>query len=135
MDNATFGGNVSFKNWYDEDKDSKEIQINNSVGFDADGDGTDELVSIMLYVDRKRDKKSVVDIRMLDYDNPTGELENGRDADSSVSEKEGTWNQVGGTLSYMLSDSNSDDKSWVWSIEAAMITIRQNRVPSERTKI
>lgn len=83
-------------------KDDREVQTHNSCGIDMDGDGTDEILDTTLLVNKtfsdNPKKRSQVEIRVYD-------------------ETDGKVNQIA-IQTYDLVNSSSDDKEFVWSIEA-----------------
>ncbi|MCD8364928.1 MAG: InlB B-repeat-containing protein [Clostridiales bacterium] len=103
MSNDLVGDTYSYKNNYEENKDDYEVQTTNSCSLDYDGDGTDELVEVTLYVNKTYSsspkKRSCMDIRLYDL------------TDS------GTW-KVSSKYTYCLVDSKTDDPCFVDAIEA-----------------
>ncbi len=100
MDNRLVGKEYSFNEIYDDDKDPIEIQTHNSCAIDADGDGTDEILDTMFYVDRDKDELSCQDIRIYDLNEETNKWEAKK------------------VCSYDLANDDSNTQDFVWSIEA-----------------
>ncbi len=95
MDDKLLGNEVSWKNFYAENKDDKEVQTHNACAIDADGDGTDEILSVILYVDKTGSKDlSRIDIRLFDLNNSKQWVEKAK-------------------KSYDLANSKSDDPKFV----------------------
>lgn len=103
MDDDLIGTEYSFNNLYPANKDKKEVQTHNACAIDVDGDGTDEILDITLYVDKTC------------ADNP----KNRSRADVSLYDlnEEKRWVRVS-TLTYDLADSKTDDSCFVDGIEA-----------------
>lgn len=102
MANDKIGTEKSFNDFYAANKNDKEVQTHNACAIDYDGDGTDEILDVTLYVDKTYNsdpkQRSCADVRLYDW---TG----------------GDWKMTG-YLKYVLADGKSDAATYVWSIEA-----------------
>lgn len=101
MDNDLIGNEVSFSDNYETNHDHIEVQTHNTCAIDSDGDGTDEILDVTLYVDRDKDRKSFLDVRVYD-----------------LNESNNKW-EDGNFLTYRLTDDDSDTGDYVWSITAS----------------
>lgn len=105
--------------WYATNKDKVELQTSNACALDADGDGTDELLHLFLYVNREKNR-SAIDLRLVDLEgneDSTGQwVQKGVNTEGDGKNDSGY--STGATATYLLSDSNSDDTKWVDAIEA-----------------
>lgn len=114
MGKRLVGNQVKFTDMgYKDNKDEKEVQTHNACAIDFDGDGTDEILEQMLYVDKKESKdpkkRSKQDVWVYDLD------------EDKASKTYNTYQRMGEgqqVLTTDLADKNSDDAAFVWSIEA-----------------
>ncbi|MBQ8828345.1 MAG: InlB B-repeat-containing protein, partial [Clostridia bacterium] len=100
MDNDLIGNEVSFSDNYEEDDDPIEVQTHNACAIDYDGDGADEIIETMLYVNRDKGKDSFQDLRIYDLNEDTDK-----------------W-QDGAATTYRLTNDDSDCGDFVWEITA-----------------
>lgn len=105
--------------WYEAKKGTVEIQTSNACALDADGDGTDELLHLFLYVNRDK-SRSAIDLRLVDLEgneDTTGQWVQKGVNTEGVGKSDSSYS-TGATATYLLSDSKSNDSKWVDAIEA-----------------
>ncbi len=98
MGKTTVGAEVSFNGYYPANKDKYEIQTHNAIAIDADGDGNDEILDVMLYARHDKNKVSYADVCVYDL-------------------VDGVW-KSGAKKTYQLSDNDSNTRDFVLNIEA-----------------